>query len=337
MSIFCDTPRIRARSCEKRSVPPSSANTTNRPPYLITLADVPEPTPQPHEAIVTVLAYSINRGETFLLEQPAEGWRPGKDVAGVVAKAATDGSGPSVGMRVVAHPPSGGWAERVAVATSQRAVLPHAVTDTLAAALPLAGLTALRLRRVAGPLAGRKLLMTGAAGGVGHYFTELAAADGAELTVVTSTPERAERLVALGARHIVQNLSDAIGPFDLVLESVGGTSLPSALAKTASRGSLIWFGQASREPAEIDFFRFWDGPVSGSIRHFDYTDTDIADATDLATLVQMVESGRLHPELGLVADWSSTPSSLNTLRDRGVRGNVVLLRTPTQPSPQSSS
>ena len=163
--------------------------------------------------------------------------------------------------------------------------------------------------------------MPGTAGGVGHYFTELAAADGAELTVVTSTPERAERLAALGARHSVQSLSDAIGPFDLVLESVDGT--------------LIWFGQASREPAEISFFRLWNGPVSGSIRHFDYTDTDIADTADLATLLQMVEPGRLHPELGLVADWSSTPSSLNTLRNRGVRGNVVLLRTPTQPSSQS--
>ena len=133
----------------------------------------------------------------------------------------------------------------------------------------------------------------------------------------------------------MQNLSDAIGPFDLVLESVGGTSLPSALVKTAPRGTLIWFGQASRAPAEISFFRFWDGPVSGSIRHFDYTDTDIADTADLATLVQMVESGRLHPELGLVADWSSTPDCVNTLRDRGVRGNVVLLRSATQSSSQS--
>ncbi len=292
--------------------------------HMVALAEVPEPKPEPNEAVVTVAAYSINRGETFVLEQPADGWRPGKDVAGVVAQAAADGSGPPAGARVVAHPSSGGWAERVAVPTSQLATLPDAVTDEMAAALPLAGLTALRLCRAAGNLAARKVLMTGASGGVGHYFTELAAAEGAELTVVTATPERGERLGALGAKHVVQSVSDATGPFDVVFESVGGASLPEALAKLGPRGTLVWFGQASRKSSEVSFFRFWEGPVSGSIRHFDYTDTDIPDGQDLATLVRMVASGRLHPEIGLVADWSGTPDALNTLRDRGVRGNVVL-------------
>lgn len=295
--------------------------------HTVTLAEVPEPVATLSEALVSVAAYSINRGETFVLEQSPQGWRPGKDVAGVVTQAAEDGSGPPVGTRVVAHPAAGGWAERVAVPTSQMAILPDAVANEIAAALPLAGLTALRLCRVAGSLIGRKVLMTGASGGVGHYFTELAAAAGAELTVVTATPERGERLQTLGAKHVVNNISEAVGPFDLVLESVGDTSLPMALAKLGPRGTLIWFGQASRKPAEVNFFRFWEGPISGSIRHFDYTDTDVSDGEDLATLVQMVASGRLHPEIGLVADWSDTADVLNTLRDRGVRGNAVLTRT----------
>jgi NADPH:quinone reductase len=87
-------------------------------------ADVPDAVAAPHEAVIAVEAYSINRGETFLLERPASGWRPGKDVAGVVAQAAADGSGPAAGTRVVAHPPSAGWAERVAVATSQMVSTP---------------------------------------------------------------------------------------------------------------------------------------------------------------------------------------------------------------------
>ena len=293
----------------------------------VALAEVPEPVPSPNEAVITVAAYSVNRGEMFALEQPPDGWRPGKDVAGVVTHAATDGSGPPAGTRVVGHPAARGWAERVAVPTSQIAVLPDTVTNEAAAALPLAGLTALRLFRAVSSPAGRRVLMTGASGGVGHYFTELAAAAGAELTVVTATAVRGERLRALGAQYVVQNVSDAVGPFDFVFESVGDTSLPAALAKLGPRGTLIWFGQASRKPPEISFFRFWEGPVSGSIKHFDYTDTNVPDGEDLATLVQMVASSKLHPEIGLIADWSDTADVLNTLRDRGVRGNAVLTRT----------
>jgi NADPH:quinone reductase len=293
---------------------------------LVVLADVDEPQPAPDEAVVSVAAYSINRGETFLLERRPPGWRPGKDVAGTVIHAAADGSGPPKGVRVVAHPPAAGWAERVAVKTQQIAVLPESVSDVSAAALPLAGLTALRLLRVAGPLASRRVLMTGASGGVGHYFTELAAANGAELTVTSATPERSERLRALGAHEVVHNVADAKGPFDVVLESIGGPSLQEALIKLKRRGQLIWFGQASRTPPTLDFFRFWEGPVSGSIRHFDYTDSDVSDGRDLETLVSWVSQGRLHPEIGLSADWSETDQVLRTLRDRGVRGNAVLTR-----------
>jgi NADPH2:quinone reductase len=136
-------------------------------------------------------------------------------------------SNPQLRQRGLAY----GWAERVAVKTRQLAVLPESVSDVSAAALPLAGLTALRLLRAAGPLASRRVLMTGASGGVGHYFTELAAAHGAELTVSSATPERSERLRALGAHAVVHDVADAKGPFDVVLESVGGRSLQEALVK----------------------------------------------------------------------------------------------------------
>ncbi|MEP7020373.1 MAG: alcohol dehydrogenase, partial [Pseudonocardiales bacterium] len=137
--------------------------------HSVALGDASEPTPAVDEAVLAVEAYSVNRGETLLLEAPRDGWRPGKDVAGTVTAAAADGSGPPLGARVVAHVPDSGWAERVAAATSTLAVLPDEVTTETAAALPLAGLTALRLLRKAAPLVGRRLLITGASGGVGHY------------------------------------------------------------------------------------------------------------------------------------------------------------------------
>lgn len=75
---------------------------------------------------------------------------------------------------MVAHPERGGWAERVAVPLDKVTMLPVDIDFSVAAALPLAGLTALRLTRVTGPLASRRVLLTGASGGVGHYFVELA-------------------------------------------------------------------------------------------------------------------------------------------------------------------
>ena len=74
------------------------------------LADIDEVTPAAGEAVIAVEAFSVNRGETFLLEDPPAGWRPGKDIAGRVIEAAEDGTGPRPGTRVVGHPPSHGWA-----------------------------------------------------------------------------------------------------------------------------------------------------------------------------------------------------------------------------------
>jgi NADPH2:quinone reductase len=138
---------------------------------MVEFGEVAQPSLLASEALVRVEAFSVNRGETFLLEKPPDGWRPGKDIAGVVVRAAADGSGPAAGQRVVGHPPAAGWAEYVSVPADSLAELPADVSFVAAAALPLAGLTALRLLRMAGNVTGRRILLTGASGGVGHYFT----------------------------------------------------------------------------------------------------------------------------------------------------------------------
>ncbi|OIJ99374.1 alcohol dehydrogenase [Streptomyces sp. MUSC 14] len=297
---------------------------TGDPAEPVVLADVAEPTPRPDEALVKVEAFSVNRGETFKLEKPLPGDRPGKDIAGLVVQPAADGSGPSGITRVVGHPMSGGWAEYVAVPTGALAELPDRVSTLQGAALPLAGLTALRLLRAAGPVVGRRILLTGASGGVGHYVTELAAAAGAQVTAVTRDAERGARLAELGAADIVHDVADARGPYDIVLESTGGQALATALARLARRGALIWFGQAGRRPATLDFFDFFDGPESAVLRHFHYLDADTRLDDDLAALVRLTAEGRLHPEIGRVTDWADTATTLTDLRDRRIRGKAVL-------------
>jgi NADPH2:quinone reductase len=293
-------------------------------PGRIALEEVPEPTPAADEALVVVEAYSVNRGELFLLEAPREGWRPGQDVAGHVERTAADGSGPAQGTRVVAHVPAGGWAPLVAAPTGALAMLPDAVAAPDAATLGVAGLTALRLLRTAGSLAGRRLLLTGASGGVGHFVVELATAQGALVTAVSSSPERGERLLALGAGEVVADVEAAQGPFEVVLESVGGRSLETALTRLAPRGTLLWFGQASRQPASMDFFAVMSAAPYATIVPFSYWRSGASDADDLATLVRLVAAGHLHPEIGLQADWRETPDALIALGERRVRGNAVL-------------
>ncbi|HEX6697747.1 MAG TPA: zinc-binding dehydrogenase [Solirubrobacteraceae bacterium] len=292
-------------------------------PARIVLGEAPEPTPAANEALVAVEAYSINRGEIFLLEAPRDGWRPGQDLAGRVERAAADGSGPPAGTRVVAHVPAAGWAARVAAPTDALAPLPDEVSATDASTLGVAGLAALRLLRAAGSVAGRRVLLTGASGGVGHFVVELAAAQGGLVTAVSSSAERGERLLALGAADVVASVEAAEGPFELVLESVGGASLTAALERLAPHGKLLWFGEAGREPATIGF-----GSAAtaffASIELFIYWRAGASDADDLATLVRLVAGGHLHPEVGLVADWRETPDALIALRDRQVRGNAVL-------------
>jgi NADPH:quinone reductase-like Zn-dependent oxidoreductase len=290
----------------------------------VRLDEVDEPAPGPSDIVIAVEAFSVNRGETFQLEAPRPDWRPGKDIAGHVAVAAADGSGPELGARVVAHVPSSGWAERAVLHSAGAVVeLPTRVDVITAAALPLAGLTALRLLRRIGPLPGCSLLITGASGGVGHYVTELAITGGAEVTAVSASPERGKRLADLGAR-VVAEVEQASGRFDVVLESVGGSCFTAARRKAGTAGRVIWFGQASRQPVTLDFFDWIDGTVGAPIEPFHYQGTPAEDTADLHTLVRLVHQGHLHPEIGLVESWTRTAQVLEDLRARRIRGNAIL-------------
>ncbi|MGE5270897.1 MAG: alcohol dehydrogenase catalytic domain-containing protein [Thiohalocapsa sp.] len=138
--------------------------------------------PDRDEVAVRVTAISLNRGETRRALQMADpGWRPGWDFAGVVEEAATDGSGPKAGSRVVGILPSAAWAERVNCRSHAVAALPDDCSDAQAATLPVAGLTALHALRQGGLLLGRKVLIDGATGGVGHLACQLAYAAGAQV------------------------------------------------------------------------------------------------------------------------------------------------------------
>lgn len=282
-----------------------------------------EPEAAADQVLIEVRAFSINRGELSLLAA-RPGWRPGQDVAGVVVVPAADGRGPSEGARVVAAVDGGGWAQRVAASVTRVAELPESVGFAQAATLPVAGLTALRTLREAGTLLGRRVLVTGAAGGVGQFAVQLGAAAGAEVTAAVGSPEHGSELIALGAVRLV-TYDELGGPFDAALDSVGGPVLEASMRAMAPGGVIVLYGRASDQPAQVSLPGF-AGKHGVSIRSFYIYETGVDTfGEDLAFLAHLVADGRLHPMIGAQRSWREAAGVVRSLRERQLHGKAVLL------------
>lgn len=288
------------------------------------LREVAEPQLQRNEALVAVHAFSLNRGELRSIRNNGDGWIPGQDIAGVVLKQAEDGSGPPSGSRVVALTDELGWAQRVAVPAHRMAVLPDNVSFAQAATLPVAGLTALRTLRHGAPLLGKRVLITGAAGGVGTIAIQLAARSGARVTAVVGRVERAAGLKELGALEVIEGIDKAQGRFGLILESAGGASLAQAIKLIEPKGTVVVYGNSSGEPTTISFADFRPAPNS-RVQSFSYFYSESEDrfAPDLALLVSLIADGSLKPQIGAERSWRDFAELAEQLRDRRVAGKAV--------------
>jgi NADPH:quinone reductase len=285
--------------------------------------ELPEPRPSESDVVVEVRAYAVNRGELNLLQQRPNGWSPGQDVAGVVVHAASDRSGPPVGTRVVGAADQGGWSQRVVVPSHRVAPIPDNVSFADAAALPVAGLTALRALRTGGPLLGRRVLVTGASGGVGSFAVQLATIAGARVTGLVSGPHRADEVRALGASDIVTSLDGITDRFDLILDGVGGPVLVEALHHLAPGGTLAAYGMASGEKSSLAFTDLRGATDARIIGFFVYA-TDVRTfGDDLGFLASLIGAGRLRVS-GPRRSWDETRQAIDLLRQRNATGKVVL-------------
>ncbi|HEX5018594.1 MAG TPA: zinc-binding dehydrogenase [Actinomycetes bacterium] len=291
------------------------------------LGEVPEPTAASNEALVAVTATSLNRGEVRHLREEEQGVVLGWDVVGTVSQRARDGSGPDVGTRVVGLVDEGAWAEQVAIPTHALAQIPDGVTDAAASVLPIAGLTAWRALELGGPLLGSRVLITGASGGVGRLAVQLAARAGAHVTAVVGRPERAHGLAELGAEDVVVGIESAQGPFDVVLESVGGQSMRTASHELAPEGVLVSYGRSSGEDASLD--PYWFGSHSGARIEGLLVFTEVArhrlGTPQLDRLLALMDAGKLDPQVSRVGSWTDPMPLVQALLDREVEGKAVLL------------
>ena len=287
--------------------------------------------PDRDEVAVRVVAISLNRGETRRALQVAEpGWRPGWDFAGVVERAAADGSGPKAGSRVVGILPSGAWAERVNCRSHAVAALPDGCSDAQAATLPVAGLTALHALRQGGLLLGRKVLIDGATGGVGHLACQLAHAAGAQVWGHVRREEQRTAVAAwTGGRVVVgRDLAAAAphGPYWLVVDSLGGPALAAALGMLQPNGTCVTLGISASDTVTFESRNLFG---TGGARLYGLTLFHELMSVErggigLALLAELIADGRLKPQIAVEARWEEVGAIARRLIDRDFTGKAVL-------------
>jgi NADPH2:quinone reductase len=292
------------------------------------LGEVPRPSPQPSEALVRVAAISLNRGEVKTALGATNGFRPGWDFAGTVERASADGNGPAVGTRVVGMMAFGAWADYVAVSPLAIAALPAGVSLEAAATLPVAGLTARAALAMGPQREGRRVLITGASGGVGTLAIQLAKLQGAEVTAAIRSARNEALVRQLGASNVAigDDLAgaDSFGPYDLILESVGGNTLGRALNLLGGGGTCVLFGASGSATTTFDASRFRVGGTSlyGLVMQYELARTP--PSVGLAELLRLLAAQKLDPVIERRGPLADIAQVADDLMQRRFVGKAVL-------------
>jgi NADPH2:quinone reductase len=299
-------------------------------PEQLRLAEAPDPVPGPGQVRIAVHAASVNpvdagnrsRGGWAGLKTP---FIPGYDVAGLVESLGPGVSGLAAGDRVMAmtHFPhgAGGYAELAVVGAEQVAVISEQTPFADAAAVPVAGGTALAvLSRLALP-PGSRLLALGASGGVGQFLLQLAAMRGIQVVAVGRRAMH-DHMRRLGAAWCVDYASEDVadravslagGPVDAIADLVGGLVLSSALPALRPGGQIT-----AIETPELDL----DPLLDANLTFHGLLIGDDGERT--RQLSSLLADGTLRPVISHLLPLSEAAQAHRIIEDHHPGGKVVL-------------
>jgi NADPH:quinone reductase-like Zn-dependent oxidoreductase len=289
----------------------------------------PAPGQDSSHTVVSVRAFSLNRGEVRRAEGGTAGMPIGWDFSGVVETAAPDGSGPGAGARVVGFSTRmEAFAELVSVASHAVAELPDSVSFVDAATLPVAGLTALYCLERCERLLGSRVLITGASGGVGYFACQLATLMGAQPYGLVRRETHCELVASTGAIPIVSPDGTGArdhGPFRSIVDGVGGSTLGTLLEMLSEDGRAVLYGVSDPSSCELPVRQLmFTG--AGRIDGFHlYRESEIESAAKgLARLAKLVADSKLDCHISVQENWSNVGQIAADLIDRKYPGKAVL-------------
>lgn len=310
---------------------------------MLRLADIEKPTPADDQILVKIRAASVNpfdwhlmRGTPYLMRlgfgfPKPRSTRLGGDFSGTVE---------SAGSRVTRFKPGdevfgvarGSFAEYVTISETQVASKPPRVTFEQAAALPIAGLTALQALRDKGQVQrGQQVLINGAAGGVGTFAVQIAKFLGAEVAAVCSTAN-VDLVRSLGAARVFdyteEDFAAAGRQFDVLLDNVGSRSLADCRRVLKPRG--VYIGNGGGTPDD----NRWGFAVLGSMIGLLVLSCFVSqklrgilanvNPKDLAALANLVEAGQLTPVIIRRYELSQVPEAIRYLETSHAHGKVII-------------
>lgn len=307
-------------------------------PEVLELVDLPLPTPGAGEVRIRLRHAGVNFIDCYLRSglypTPLPG-RAGKEGAGVV-EAVGEGVDPAlIGEQVAVHDAVGAYAEAIVHRASRLLRVPGEIDATVAAAIPLQGSTAHYLTRTIHQITrGDRVLIHAAAGGVGLLAVQIAKHFGAEVFATCSTPEKAARVRAMGADHVI--LYSAVDFADEVLRLTGGqgvdvsydgvgrTTLAGSVRATRVRGHVVVYGQSSGTPDPVALRAFLGSRTLTSASLYDYVRTSEELVDRGRELFAWVAAGWLRVTVDRVLPLDAAAEAHHLLEGRATSGKLLL-------------
>ncbi len=295
----------------------------------------PDPEPGDHDLVVAVRGAGVNGADLAQRagHYPAPpGWPqdvPGLEMAGEVAAVGARVTRFATGDRVMALVGGGAQAELAVVDEAHALGVPAGLSWPEAGGFMEAYATAYdALFGQAGLTLGDRVLVTGAAGGVGSAAVQLAALAGARVVASVRDASQHETVGALGADRVVEpGAVTEHGPYDVVLELVGAASLPSALAALATRARVVVIGVGSGARVEVDLMALMSRRAritASTLRARPSGEKAVLIATLGSLVVPALGAGRLRVPVAATSPLSGASGAYERFAAGGKVGKVVL-------------